>query len=236
MVALVSSLGISKAIYIGHDWGSIIVQRVALRFPEHVIAVGAICVPFMKPQTKFIPLEQMVERFPNFAYQLWFASPESEKELSSPENIEKFLKGIFRIKGDEPVTWNTDKDAMKKMGNPSLGRLWDNKVSVWEYYLDSFQRQGTLRGPLNYYKTRKLNFRDELEFADTAKIQCPALFIGAKQDIALPPSTWESQGWVPQLERHSVSKGHWCLAEDEGEDISQVIQTWVAKISKSSKL
>jgi soluble epoxide hydrolase / lipid-phosphate phosphatase len=235
LVALLSSLGISKAIYIGHDWGSAFVQRLALWHPENVIAVGALCVPFMKPQRTYTTLEQMVERFPNFEYQIWYASPESEKDLSGPETIERFLKGIFRIKGDKPAIWNTSGDVMKKMGNPSLGRLWNNEV-VWKYYLHSFQKKGTLRGPLNYYKTRALNFRDELELGNTPRIQCPALFIGAKKDKALPPSIWESQDWVPQLEKRTVNTGHWCLVEDEGKEIAPLIQAWVAKISKSSKL
>ena len=236
MVTLVSSLGISKAIYIGHDWGSPIVQRVALWFPEHVIAVGLICVPWIKPQPTFIPLEKVVERFPNFAYQLWFASPDAERELFTPENIEKFLKGMFRIKGDAPVTWNTSNDILKKMGDPSLGRLWENKKDVWSYYLQCFHRPGTLRGPLTYYKTRELNFKEELELKDGGKVTCPTMFIGALRDKALPPSTWLGQNWVPQLERHTVSTGHWCLVEDDGKEITPIIQAWVTKISKSSKL
>ena len=235
MVALLASLDISKAIYIGHDWGSTIVQRVALWYPDHVIAVAALCVPFLRPSPTFVPLEDMVQKFPNFAYQLWFASPESEKVLSTPTNIERFLKSLFRVKGDMSVNWNTGKNPMDAMGDPSLGRLWENKV-VWEYYLRSFQSKGSLRGPLTYYKTRGLNYRDELEIVDTGKIQCPALFVGAKEDQALPPQTWERQQWVSQLERDSVSTGHWCLVEDDGKEIAPLIQSWVAKVSKVSNL
>lgn len=137
-----------------------------------MIAVGAICVPFTKPKASFIALEQMVKRLPTLTYQLWFASSAAEQELSSPEAIEKFLKGIFRIKGDGEISWHTSEDVLSKMGNPSLGMLWKNK-SVWEYYLKTFQK-GTLRGPLIYYKTRELNFKDESELAGTANIQCPA--------------------------------------------------------------
>lgn len=235
LVTIASSLGISKAIYIGHDWGSMIVQRVAMWFPDRVVAVGAICVPFIKCKSTFTSLEKMIERYPNFSYQLFFASPEAEKVLSTPNTIEKFLKGIFRIKGDPRVTWNTSDNILEAIGDPSQGRLWEND-GVWEYYLRSFQRKGTLRAPLTYYKTRELNFKDELELVDKAKIQCPAMFIGAMEDRALPPSTWRGQGWVPQLERYVVSTGHWCLVEDEGKEIAPLIQMWVEKVSKVSKL
>jgi pimeloyl-ACP methyl ester carboxylesterase len=182
-----------------------------------------------------MPLEAVVKVLPNFAYQFYFASPQSEKELSSPEAIERFLKAIFRVKGDAPVKWNTGKDMLAKMGNPSRGKLWKDNA-VWEYYLRTFQKAGSLRGPLNYYKTRELNYKDELDLIDTAQITCPVVFIGALKDVAQPPTTWNRQGWVPQLERHTVRGGHWALVEDEGKEIAPIIQTWVAKVSKTSKL
>jgi pimeloyl-ACP methyl ester carboxylesterase len=184
-----------------------------------------------------IPLTEIVRRRPNFAYQLWFASPDSERELSSPQAIEKFLKAMFRIKGDPPVLWNTGKDMMQAIGDPSLGKVWENQ-RVWEYYLRSFTRTGSLRGPLNYYKTRDLNFRDELELVANGKVKvsCPAMFIGAMEDRALPPSVWKGQEWVPQLEQYTVSQGHWCLVENGGKEIQPIIQKWVTKVSKSAKL
>lgn len=238
LVALLSSIGISKAIYFGHDWGSIIVQRVTFWFPEHVLAVGLVCVPWTAPLKEDIPLTEIVKRRPSFAYQLWFASQDAERKLSSPQAIEKFLKAIFRIKGDPPVSWNTGKDMMQAIGDPSLGKVWENQDVVWEYYLRSFTRTGSLRGPLNYYKTRELNFRDELELLEKGKdkVSCPSMFIGAMEDRALPPSTWKGQEWVPQLEQYTVSQGHWCLVENGGQEIQPIIQKWVAKVSKSAQL
>jgi pimeloyl-ACP methyl ester carboxylesterase len=233
-IALLANLGIHRAVFIGHDWGSSIVQRIALWFPENVIAVGVVCVPFVRPEKVFTPLEEVVRKRPNFTYQLWFASPDSERVLSTPGAIETFLKGIFRIKGDAAVPWNVAGNSIEKMGNPSLGKVWEN-AEVWDYYRKSFQRQESLRGPLTYYKTRELNFRDELGL-DGRGIECPALFIGAKQDQALPPSTWRGQSWVKNLEQHSIEGGHWCLVEDGGKEVMPILLKWVAKVSKSSKL
>jgi soluble epoxide hydrolase/lipid-phosphate phosphatase len=236
LVTLLSSLGISKAIYIGHDWGSMIVQRVALWFPANVIAVGCICVPFARPQTNFIPLDKLVERLPNFTYQIYLSSPEAERQLSSPANIKKFLNGMFRVKGDAPVKWNSGDAILANIGYPPLSKMWETK-EIWKFYVRSFQRTGSLGGPLTYYKTRELNFKDELELEGKERIQCPAMFIGATSDQALPPAMWENQQWVPQLERYTVDAGHWCLIEGGGKQAGKIIQNWVSKISKpTSKL
>jgi soluble epoxide hydrolase / lipid-phosphate phosphatase len=232
LVAILDTLGLPRAIFIGHDWGSMIVQRVALWYPERVLAIGLVCVPFAKPFRTYFPLEKLVQMYPNFAYQLWFAGPDAERELSTPENIEKFLKGIFRVTGDKGGKWNVGTDLLKKMGDPSLGKLWENET-VWSYYLKSFVGHGSLAGPLTYYKTRELNHRDELELVQRgAKIECPAMFVGATHDQALPPKTWDSQGWVPQLETHVIDKTHWCLVEDEGKEVTPIIQKWVGEVSQ----
>jgi len=212
------------------------VQRVALWFPENVIAVGIVCVPFIRPSPTFVSLQQMVQARPNYTYQLWMASAEAENELSSKDSIERFLKGIYRIKGDEPVPFNNGLDLLKSMGNPNLGKLWESN-EVWGYYLQEFTRRGNLSGPLTYYKTRGLNYRDELEIVDTARIRCPALFIGAKLDMAVPPPAWEGQEkWVTQVEKYEIERGHWCLVEDGGKDVNPILLEWVGKVSKQAKL
>ena len=158
------------------------------------------------------------------------SNPDAERKLSNPELIETFLKILFRTKNDTPVIWNTGKDFVSNVNAPSLGSIWE-KPEVFEYYLQCFQRKGSLTGPLTYYKTRGLNYKDELELVDSGRIHCPALFIGALDDRAIPPSNWGVQGWVPQLEKHTVSKGHWCLVEDQGKEIKPIIQSWVKKVS-----
>jgi pimeloyl-ACP methyl ester carboxylesterase len=210
-----------------------IVQRVALWFPEKVLAVASVCVPFTQPQGTYIPIKQLVKRLPNFAYQIYFASPEAEQDLSSPENIERFLKALYRVNGDGPISWNSDRNLVAGLGNPTLSKLWETQ-DVWKFYLSSFQRVGSLRGPLTYYKTRELNYNDELGLEGKERIQCPAMFVGAMDDRALPPAMWENQQWVPHLERHAVGGGHWCLVENGGTEVGKVIQKWVTKVSNTS--
>ena len=237
LTSLLSALGVSKAIYIGHDWGSVIVQRIALWYPERVLAVGVICVPFLRVQSKFIPVKELVKISPTLTYQMWLTSPDCERTLSNPDMIQKFLKVAFSIRGDTHSNWNSGTNFLETYNEPPVGQLWEQEdPAVWQYYLSCFQKKGSLRGPLTYYKTRDLNYRDELEIVDTARIQCPAMFIGAAKDMACPPHTWGRQEWVSQLERYAVRGGHWCLVENEGKEIAPIIQGWIARVSRTSKL
>ena len=46
MIELADSLGIRKAVWVGHDWGSPVVWNIASHHPERCIAVANLCVPY----------------------------------------------------------------------------------------------------------------------------------------------------------------------------------------------
>jgi len=66
---------------IGHDWGSYIAGRFALWHPDRLLALGLLSVPFTPPTKRYNSLEDAVRKVPNYAYQLYFANPESTKEI-----------------------------------------------------------------------------------------------------------------------------------------------------------
>jgi len=74
LACLLDYLKLSKAIFLGHDWGGELVWKMTLYYPDKVRAVGSVCTPYILRQPEFIPLEQLIERMPNFAYQVLFFS------------------------------------------------------------------------------------------------------------------------------------------------------------------
>ena len=62
------------------------------------------------------------------------------------------------------------------------------KQQEFEDYVKEFSKNG-LNGPCNWYRTRKVNYEDELKLpAEQAKgIQQPTLFIQALKDNVLTP-------------------------------------------------
>jgi len=95
LAALLDVVGISKAIVIGHDWGAYTAGRFALWHPERLLALGMLSVPFTPPTKRYYSLEDVVKKLPNFEYQLYFANPESTKEIEA--KLEQFLRLIFAI-------------------------------------------------------------------------------------------------------------------------------------------
>lgn len=80
---------------------------------------------------KYVPLEQVVDRFPTFTYQIAFNDPQTETDLKAPGAIDRFLRGVHRGVGDTFTgKIQVRKDFMKSLGDQPRGRLLTQKVGL----------------------------------------------------------------------------------------------------------
>ncbi|CAG8468230.1 9424_t:CDS:2 [Ambispora gerdemannii] len=99
LVELTEQLNIQKAIYCGHDWGGVVVWRMALYYPERVKSVISICTPYIPPRDRYYNIETIARMIPTFQYQIYLSHPKAEIELDS--NAEAFFKGSMRTSKKE---------------------------------------------------------------------------------------------------------------------------------------
>lgn len=108
MNALLDHLQIPTVAVLGHDWGGLVAWRFAQFYPNRVEAginlshqehalhllfipfhlVGSFCTPYLVPNTEPITLEQLVEKLPNFSYQLHLVSPKAEEEINAHVSLQ----------------------------------------------------------------------------------------------------------------------------------------------------
>jgi len=46
MIELLDSLGKEKVIWVGHDWGAVVVWNIASHHPDRCLAVANLCIPY----------------------------------------------------------------------------------------------------------------------------------------------------------------------------------------------
>ncbi|KAJ5468978.1 hypothetical protein N7475_006730 [Penicillium sp. IBT 31633x] len=224
--ALATHLGETQIILGGHDWGAALAYRIALWHPELVSHLFTVCVPYARPMAENISLEDLVRTVaPHFAYQLHFASGELEKVIRSKAEIRQFLLALY---GGRTEAGESGFDANKgvlvdKLGGLKLSRLLSEEEL--EFYSNEFARSG-VHGPLNWYRTRDVNYEEELAILDR-KIQVPTLFIQALRDQALPPHLGKSMAkHIPRLTVKQVNTSHWALWE-KPEEVNEILGTWL---------
>jgi pimeloyl-ACP methyl ester carboxylesterase len=218
----------------GHDWGGALVWRTALWHPELIKAVFSVCTPFSPPHSKWVPLEDYIAsgKLTNFKYQLQLAGPDVERELRSEDKVRQFLNAMFGGKGKHGEVGFTTQgvvfDNLDKLGPSPL-------VSKEEldHYARRYMLQGVppMKGPLNWYRTRRINFDEELVLAKDFKgIQAPSLFIGATHDAALPPEMSAGmERLFKDLTRGEVNASHWALTQ-AGDEVNRLIGEWLSKV------
>ncbi len=212
----------------GHDWGGFAVWRAAQWHPKLIKCVFSVCTPYSPPHPDFVPLDAIIAsgKLTNFTYQLHLAGPEVQSKLQGPEKIRQFLNGMYGGRGPKgevgfKTTEGVQFDQLDKLGPSPLVSKEELDFYAEQYAL---RKAPELRGPLNWYRTRPVNFEEEQALVKKeARITMPALFITATKDSALPP--WMSQGMdehFDSLTRGEVEADHWALWQAAGEVNSQI--------------
>ncbi|RAL14826.1 alpha/beta fold hydrolase [Aspergillus homomorphus CBS 101889] len=229
---LASQLGAEQIILGGHDWGAALTYRVALWHPELVTHVFTICVPYAAPTRHFLPLEELTRKIvPHFGYQLQFRSGALERAVQSRDEIKRFLLALYGGRTDE-------EDGQRVAFDAEVGVLWDRvrrvggsgllSESELEFYAAEFERNG-LRGPLNWYRTRQINYEDELAILNR-RIIAPLLFVQALKDPALPPHRGGGMTkTIPHLTYKHVNTGHWALWQ-KPQEVNEIIAWWLEEV------
>ncbi|KAK5990166.1 Epoxide hydrolase srdG [Cladobotryum mycophilum] len=221
----------------GHDWGGAVVWRAAYYYPELIKAVFTVCTPLTPFHPQFAELEELNARgiMTTFTYQIQLGGPEVQERLQGKDKLRQFFTAMYGSKNAEgKVGFTVDHgfhfDRFDGLVGPTL--LSPEEL---DYYVDQYSLQPTpeLRGPLNWYRTRRLNFEEEEHRAlngPPLRFEMPALFIAASKDHALPPSmSIGMEKAYASLTRGEVNASHWALTEAAAE-VNANLGKWLNEV------
>ncbi|KAL2920142.1 hypothetical protein HK105_200208 [Polyrhizophydium stewartii] len=236
----------TRATFLGHDWGGMLVWRVALHMPERVERLVAVCTPFTPPHREFTPIREVVKKVPSMAYQVLMQAPGAAAVLNA--HLDEFAAGVFHSAETVAALARADGRpdprlaAGSKHAHPLL-KFFDGSGTALRrpmtpaemaYYLAEFRRTG-FAGAINWYRIRRVNYDDELGVIRRVPTHIPCLFIAAEHDPFLPPSmARDIKHTVPQVEIHTVDATHWALFEAPDE-VNRIITSWLAKTDGAVK-
>ena len=213
--------------------GGAIVYRTAQYYPALVTHAFSVCTSYFPPSPIYIPLQSLASyHLRNLTYHLHMASGELESSVQSPAEIRQFLSGMYGARGPNRETIFDPNQGILLTNLPLMGKsplLTDREL---DYYVSEYSRHG-IHGPLNWYRTREVNYVDELEhFFDGGKrkdapgLEQEVLLVMATKDTALRPDMASKMGeTVPKLTRREVRAGHWALWEKPSE-CNEILREW----------
>ncbi|OQO11047.1 hypothetical protein B0A48_05302 [Cryoendolithus antarcticus] len=236
--------GVSRIILGGHDWGGAVVYRVAQWQPELVSHVFSVATPYQPVHDKYLSNEVVAKLLPNFGYQQQFGSADGKIEavVKGRDMTKKFLRGMYggRLSSRRTLMVPETGVNLQAIQEDDIGPSPFFSEEELDYYTSQYcvsSPENPMKGPCNWYRTRKINFDDEknLPAAQKNGVSQPVLFIQALQDNVLIPKMSEGmEETCPKLTRGEVKASHWALWHASGE-VNDLVKNWFEAVVVGGK-
>src|SRR5262245_49375079 len=195
LIGLLDHYGEDRAVFVGHDWGSMVVTDEALPHRDRTRAVVNMSVPFLA-RAPMSPITAMRNAFGDetFFYILYFQEPgvaDAELGADPARTMRRLLASVRLEEGamPDPSSFANDgRGFVERLPEPDGLPDWLSQQEL-DHYIAEFGRTG-FTGGINWYRNFDRNWETTPELA-SAKCEVPSLFIGGAQDpvvMMTPPS------------------------------------------------
>jgi pimeloyl-ACP methyl ester carboxylesterase len=186
LLGLLDDIGAETAVFVGHDWGSMVVGQMALLHPRRMDGVAVLSVPLI-PRTAMPPVPMMRQIFGDrFFYILYFQEPgvaDADLGADPAETMTRMLAGLtLAADGGVDLTVLAHPDGTGFVDRlPKAARLpeWLSQAEL-DHYVAEFTRTG-FTGGINWYRNLDRNWETTPEL-DGAHVTIPSTFITGTAD------------------------------------------------------
>jgi len=228
---LMDAMSIEQAVFIGHDWGAMLVWQMSLLAPERMAGLITLNIPHI-PRPPINPITYMRLKLGKDFYIVNFQdSDEADRRFA--EDPRRFIDTMMRRRR---TAGRQDSKARKKRVPLSLLAMLDQEQPAGDpflseqelaFFADAFLAGG-FTGPINWYRNWKHNWKTTKGVKQTVNV--PALFVGATEDRIIGQKQIDGmQPNVPDLEVQMIEDcGHWTQQEKPAE-LNAVMLDWLAR-------
>jgi pimeloyl-ACP methyl ester carboxylesterase len=194
LLGLLDHFGHERTVFVGHDWGALIVWGMARLHPRRASAICAMSVPLFAPADP--PLEHFAKEGGTDFYVVQFQRPGYEDEF-----VKMFgsTRATFRTILAAPAA--TTEDVGKLDGDPAETRRtapplplpgWLTEEDL-TYYTEKFEKTGFF-GAISYYRNLDANWR-LMKDIPYGSMSMPILFMAGSLDFVYT-SPWNAVAGV----------------------------------------
>lgn len=248
MTGLLDALGIERAVWVGHDWGSPTVWNIASHHPERCHGVANLCVPYFTLERGLDACLELVDRqvYPEdtypagqWEYMRYYEEQFEQATQAFAANPYNTAKLLFR-KGDPAGFGQPSGTAMTRIQNGWFGELKEApdmpidldviSESDLEMYAEALERNGFF-GAGSYYMNHTANARYALRAHNDGQLTMPVLFLAAQYDYTCESITSAfaepMRTKCDRLDEAVIYSGHW-MAQERPTDVNRALVRWLA--------
>ncbi len=228
---LMAALAIDRAVFVGHDWGAMLVWQMALLSPQRMAGLITLNIPHI-PRPPINPIIYMRLKLGRDFYIVNFQDSE-EADRKFAEDPAKFINTIMRLR--QTTMHKDEKKPAKRKPLSLLAELEQDEPrgeallsdGELKYYADAFAAGG-FTGPINWYRNWKRNWKSMRHVNQTVSV--PSLFVGAVEDRIISPKQVDAmRPLVPDLEIQMIeSCGHW-TQQERPDELNKIMLEWLER-------
>lgn len=235
LAGLLDAKGIGKAVFCGHDWGGAVAWAMARLHPNRCLGIIGLNTPASRP-TELSPVENkepsLIVRTQNYYVATFMVPGQAEAILEA--DVRHTFDFFFSRGGiiDREEFAKLPIDSAERQGN-LLALIQRDELpgtpfmseEVMQYYTETFEATG-FTGGLNWY--RAIPKIGTIMANAPSRIEVPSLYIGAENDLILPPSSADGmEDFIDDLEKYTVMDcGHW-TQQEKPKEVNRVIVGWL---------
>ncbi|OLN89012.1 Bifunctional epoxide hydrolase 2-like protein 3 [Colletotrichum chlorophyti] len=231
-VEILDAENLDSVVSLGHDWGSLVAQRLYNFHPSRVRGLVTLNVPYMAPAGHFDldevnRMTRMVLGVAIFEYWNFFLADDAVDIMN------RNLESVYAVAFGEPETWLENwcsPGGMRRF--VSEGRTQPTQpYATPEHkadFMERFGRDGGFAAPRCTYAVTASGVQSESErmLPEEAKtVHVPVLYWGGEQDFVCRPAILQQSiaaGVLPNVKSVTREGGHWAFIErpdDFGRDL-----------------
>lgn len=231
LCGLLDHWSLDNALFVGHDWGALLLWQMALLKPERMRGLITLNIPFA-PRRNEDPMVITRNVLGDDFYIINFQDSDIADQTFNADT-ERFLRSMYRrlpvtraafdaMSNDDRLPFSMLRE-MQKPAWPGSPLLDDEELQV---FVDAFNTSG-FTPAINWYRNWSRNWQLTEGVAQQVKI--PTLFIGANDDTLIAPMHIETmRKYVDDLEVHMIPNcGHWTQQEHPTR-VNDLMLTWLA--------
>jgi pimeloyl-ACP methyl ester carboxylesterase len=236
LLGLLDDIGAPKAVFAGHDWGSMVVGQMAVLHPERMAGVVAMSVPLL-PRGPMSPVQLMRQVFGDgFFYILYFQEPgvaDAELGKDPAETMTRMLAGLsVGREGSADLAELTTPDAGGFVDRlPAVTKLpsWLSQAEL-DHYSAEFSRTG-FTGGINWYRNFDRNWETTPQL-EGVKVTIPSAFItGSADPVNLMSPASAMDGYALDLRSSTFvdGAGHW-VQQEAPDEVNAALLSFLADL------
>lgn len=229
LTGLLDHFGYRDAIFVGHDWGAIVLWSLAMLHRDRVRALINLSVPFLARGAKdWVSFWE--ERLGGDFYIVHFNRQPGVADRVFAEHTENFLRNLYRTRQwlDKPPDLGPGMPLINlATAEPAMvpGELMMSEAEL-AVFVESFARSG-FTGGINWYRNFTRNWETTADVRQ--QVDQPVLMIYGAHDIV--PQSPKLDKFAAQVEIQTLDCGHW-IQQEAPHETNRLILRWLARQSR----